>query len=69
MSKSAQQFILIFLGVFVFVFIVYFIFKAIDALTKPSVVWWGVGFASCLVAEGLIWCIYRILRHTWRFWV
>lgn len=43
--------------------LVYGIAKVIDVVTKPSIVWWVIGFASCLVLEGLVLLIIYITRH------
>ena len=68
MSKSAQEFILIIAGILVFIFVVWFVSKLIEAITHPSVVWFGIGFLAALVAEGIAWCIFRLKWKTWRFW-
>ena len=67
MNKSTQEFILIILGILAFALFVYFVIRVIDAITHPSVVWWGIGFASCLVVEGLIW-FGVIAKRNWRDW-
>lgn len=68
MNKSTQETFSIIAGILAFIFFVYFMVKAIDAVTKPSVVWWGIGFASCLAVEGLIW-FGIIIKRNWRDWI
>jgi len=59
MSKSTQEYILWFLSFFAFCLVVYAIIKAIDALTRPSVVWFVIGVVSTLIIEGLICLIFK----------
>lgn len=67
MSKSTQEFILIIAGILAFTFVVWFISKLIEAITHPSVVWFAIGFISCLAIEGLVLLGFYIKKR-WSDW-
>ena len=64
MSKDAQVFLGIFVGLLVIALIVWFLTSILAILKEsPEPIWFILGIGSCLVIEGLAWGGYRLYKR------